>query len=478
MSQSTAEQKINPQRWLILFAVMSAGIMGPIDGSVVNVAMPTFSKVFNVDMNTVGWISMSYLLVLGSLILTYGRLGDMYGFRRVFLTGIVTFTVASGICALSPNVWTLIIFRAFQAVGAGMFMAMGPAIVTSVFPPQERGRALGTNGMVVAAGLALGPTVGGFLLSWWNWQSIFIINLPIGLLSFIFCYKVLPTTKDLKPQKFDIPGALLGFISLGAFLLAGSYGEKWGWTSSTTLILALIFTFGTWAFITVENKVAQPMLDLSLFRNRVFSAANFAALMNFMALSSMLFVIPFYMQQILHYTAKHTGLVLTVSPLTVLLLAPLSGTLSDKIGTRWLAFTGQALICLSLFLLSGLKADAQALDIVWRLFIFGLGVGLFQSPNNSAVMGSVPRHRLGIGSGVLATVRNVGMVLGIAVSSGIITWQRSAKLSLLGAEQYNLAFMAGIKAAFLAGAVLAAVGALASLSRSDQIQQNVRKDGV
>lgn len=466
---STVESTLagHPRRWLILFAVMAAGIMGPIDGSVVNVALPTIGRVFNADLNTVSWVAMAYLLVLGSLILTYGRLGDMYGFRRVLLVGVAIFTVASGICALAPNIWVLVAFRAIQAIGAGMLMAMGPAIVTSVFPQKERGRALGTNGMIVAIGLALGPSLGGFLLTVSSWKAIFTINIPIGIASFILCQRVVPAPADLRPQRFDLVGAALGFCSLSAFLLAGSYGEEWGWTSPATLILALAFLGGSAAFIRWESRVEEPMLDLTLFRNRVFTAANFAALMNFMSQFAMVFLIPFYLQQILHYSPEHMGLILTASPLVVLMLAPISGALSDRLGTHWLAFVGQSIVSLALLLCAGLKATSGTLDVVWRLCLFGLGTGIFQSPNNSAVMGSVPRHRLGVGSGVLATIRNVGMVLGIAVASGVFTWQRAAKLAALGPEATVVAFMAGLRGAFVVGAGLAAAGAVASLVRGD-----------
>ncbi|MDK2821361.1 MAG: hypothetical protein PWP31_1326 [Clostridia bacterium] len=457
----------HPKRWIILFAVMAAGIMGPIDGSVVNVALPTMADYFNVRLNEVGWVSMAYLLVLGSLILTYGRLGDMYGFRKILLLGIVFFTISSLFCSIATNIWILVAARVVQAIGAGMFMAMGPAIITSVFPPYERGRALGTNGMIIAIGLALGPTLGGFLVTMFGWQSIFLINIPIGIISFILCRKVVPETKDLKPQHFDLIGALLGILSLGAFLLICSYGGEWGWTSTITRILSLIFIICAVLFIFWERKVKQPMLDLDLFKNKVFSAANLAGLLNFMSQSAMIFLLPFYMQQVLHFSPKDIGLILTVSPLLFLLLAPISGTLSDRLGTRWLAFTGQVLICVALFLMSELMVTSKIIDIVWRLAIFGTGIGIFQSPNNSAVMGSVPRNRLGIGSGVLATNRNVGMVLGVAISSGIFTWQSTIQYQALGPDGATVAFMNGLKTAFLVSTFLAIIGAIASLVRGE-----------
>ncbi|MZP30414.1 DHA2 family efflux MFS transporter permease subunit [Heliobacterium undosum] len=446
---------------------MTAGVMGPIDGSVVNVALPTFSQVFGVGLHTVSWVTMSYLLVLGSLILTYGRLGDIYGFKRILLIGIALFTAASALCALAPTIWALVAFRALQAVGAGMFMAVGPAIIASVFPPQERGRALGTNGMVVAVGLALGPTLGGFLLTWAGWKAIFLINIPVGLIGFLLCLRMVPARRDPRPQSFDLTGAALGFVTLGSFLLAGSYGEDWGWTSPLILTLVALFAFGAVAFVTWERRVEQPMLDLDLFKNRVFSSANFAGLMNFMALSSMMFLLPFFMQQVLQYDAGRIGMILSVSPALMLFMSPLSGTLSDKLGTRRLAFAGQSLVAVALLLMAGLRPDAQAVDILWRLSIFGLGAGVFMAPNNSAVMGSVPRHRLGIGSGVLATVRNVGMVLGIAVSSALVTWQAGVHTAP-GAIDGVAGFMTGLRTAFLAGALLAAAGAFASLARGDE----------
>ncbi len=457
----------NPKRWIILLAVMSAGIMGPIDGTVVNIALPTISTVFNASVAVVGWVPMAYLLILGSLILTYGRLGDMFGFRRVFLTGVVIFTVASAISASAPNIWILILFRAFQALGAGMFMAMGQAIVTSVFPTKERGRALGTNSMVVAVGLALGPSLGGFLLTVSSWRAIFWINIPIGIFAFFFARSVLPLPKDLKRQKFDARGAILGFVSLASLLLAGSYGGEYGWRSPLVYILTVLFFVGTWGFVSWERRVDQPMLDLTLFRNKVFAGANFAALMNFIAQSAAVFLVPFYLETVLRFTPQHTGLILTASPAVTFVVAPLSGALSDRLGTRRLAFIGQSIVTVAFLLLHTLNASSTGLDIAWRLAIFGLGVGMFQSPNNSAIMGNVPRNRLGVGSGVLATVRNVGMVLGVAVSSTVFAMQQSLISGRAGADA-TTAFMAGLRAAYLVAAILAAAGAFTSLIRSDK----------
>jgi len=466
---SQAQEAPDPRRWTILMAVMLSAIMGPVDGSVVNVALPTLSAAFHAGLNTVGWVSMAYLLVLGTLILTYGRLGDMFGFRRVLLAGIGIFTVASAACALAPTIWVLIAFRALQAVGAGMFMAVGPAIITAAFPAYERGRALGINAMSIAAGLALGPALGGFLLTVSTWHAIFLINVPIGIASFIWCHKVVPRTEHLTRQKFDVAGAVLGFVALGSLLLVGSYGQEWGWASHLTTGLFAVVVLGTCAFVWWERRAPQPMLDLSLFHNRVFSAANAAALLNFTAQNAMVFLMPFYLQQVLNYTPSQVGLVMTVTAVATLLVAPVAGALSDRLGTRWLAFSGQVAVTLALLLMTGLGPASRPVGIAWRLGLFGVGLALFQSPNNSAVMGSVPRHRLGVGSGVLATVRNVGMVTGIAVSTAVFTWQYSARLKVPGAMPTVGAFMGGLRAAYVAAAILAGVGAVASLVRDDAL---------
>lgn len=468
MPLSTPLSSPHPRRWLILLAVLTAGIMGPIDSSVVNVALPTIRQHFGTSMSSVSWVAMAYLLVIGSLTLTFGRLGDMIGYRRVELAGIAVFTIASAVCALAPSIWVLIAFRAVQAVGAGMFMAMSQAIIISVFPPNERGRALGVNGMLIAVGLALGPSLGGLLLTVWGWQAIFTINIPIGILSFIFCWSVAPAPSDIRPQNFDITGAALALLFLASGLLVGSFGQDWGWTSARTIATAAIALVAAAAFIAWERRVPEPMLDLSLFTNRVFAAANFAALTNFVSQAAVTFLIPFYLQQVLRLSPSQAGRILTAGPLVVLLVAPLSGALSDRLGTRWLAFAGQSIIVGAFLLMLTLTPAARPADVLGRLMLFGLGSGIFQSPNNSAVMGNVPHHRLGIGSSVLATVRNVGMVVGIAVASSVFASRSAAALPALGAIP---SFMAGIRAAFIVSAIIALAGALTSLVRKDVLAQ-------
>jgi EmrB/QacA subfamily drug resistance transporter len=398
----------------------------------------------------IGWISMSYLLILGSFHLSFGRLGDIYGFKYIYLIGLVIFILTSAFCGLAINLPMLISFRALQAIGAGMSMSMAPAIITAAFPPSERGRALGINGMIVALGLAMGPSLGGLLIDLIGWRSIFFANVPIGIVAYFWCRRILLEPESKKSgTRFDWEGSLLAFGALAALLLFASRGQATGWSWP-------IFVFGVAAvvlgarFILVEKKVTEPMLDLTLFKNRVFSAGNGAALLNFMTQYVIVFLTPFFLQQILGYSASRAGIIMTAFPLMVLVMAPLAGALSDRIGQRGLAFFGSLFCTVAAAALFTLNPDSQPMDIAWRLGIFGLGTGLFQSPNNSAIMGSVPKCRLGIACGVLATTRNVGMVFGIALGAAVL----SVRQVYYQMQNMPMSFLFGIRDAYLTAGLL------------------------
>jgi len=447
------KEQNHSNKWQILMAVLLGVVMGPIDASIVYIAMPAIAKVFGADPVTVSWISMAYLLVMGSFFLAFGRLGDMFGFKRLFLIGLIIFIVTSALCGLAPSLGVLIFLRALQAVGAGMTMAMSPAIITDSFPPNERGKALGMNGMAVAVGLALGPSLGGFLVDTAGWRAIFYINVPIGIATYLWCRRVLPETSSKKSPSFDWKGALLAFLGLGALLLFASRGEAANWSWPVVVLGIFAIALLSW-FIIVEKHTEDPMLDLKLFQNRVFSAGNGAALLNFMTQYVIVFLTPFFLQQVLGYTAGRAGATMTAFPLTVLVVAPLAGILSDKIGQRGLAFMGSFLCTAAAVALAGLNQQAAPLDVAWRLSLFGLGTGLFQSPINSAVMGAVPKFRLGIAGGVLSTTRNVGMVLGIALGGTVLAARQTAQMSPTNA------FLSGLQDSYLAAAILSLIGTL------------------
>ncbi|MGB9976011.1 MFS transporter [Thermovenabulum sp.] len=458
--------KILENRYRILFAVLIGSMLGPIDASVVNIAMPTFSKVFNAPVTTVSWVSMSYLLVLSSLLLTFGRLGDLVGYKSLYISGMGVFTASSLFCGLARSIYVLILFRALQAAGAGMMMAVAPAIITNTFPKNERGKALGFNAMSVAVGLAIGPSLGGFLLTYYGHSSIFLINIPIGILGVILSYNVLPVFEGSKKEPFDIEGAFLAFVFLFSTLTFLSKGQEFGISSLKSVILILLALFSFIFFVLREKSYSHPMLDLTLFKNRMFAASNLSCLLNFTAQYMMIFLMPFYLSGS-GFSSKEIGIIMTAFPLTVLLVAPISGILSDRLGSLILSTTGAGICTLALLFLSKMPLNIKATDVIIRLIMFGIGNGLFQTPNNSSVMGSAPKDKQGVASGVLATMRNTGMVLGTALSGGLLSIRQNYHLRILpGSSNINqLAFIYGIKDTLLLAALIDLLCLLASSTR-------------
>jgi len=435
--------------------------MGPLDSSIVNIAIPSLTKYFSVGITTVEWVVMAYLLTTSSLLLSTGRLGDMVGHKRIYIIGFLTFTAASALCGISGSVQQLVFFRVVQAVGATCMFSSSPAILTDAFPT-ERGKALGLISISVAIGLTVGPTLGGFIVHNFGWRWIFFVNIPIGIIASIMAAFILKESKLPTVKRFDFAGATMAFLALFSVLLALSMGDKWGWRSSSTIGLLLAAVVFAAAFLYFENKVEEPMLDLSLFRIRLFTTANISALINYASLFIATFLTPFYLRDVFGESIQTTGLVLTVIPLFIGLVAPISGTLSDKIGSRMLSSLGLTINALALLGLSRTSVSTGILPVALFLGLFGFGAGLFQSPNSSAIMGAVPRHRLGIAAGMQATMRSVGMVLGVAMAGAIVGTYAPA-----GPADPHMA--SAIHIAFVSGSVIAGIGVVASLVRGGAV---------
>lgn len=456
---------------LVIAAVAVGTFMSALDSSVVNIALPSISSHFKAPLYIIEWVVMSYLLVISSLLLTYGRLGDMYSHKTVYIVGFIVFTTGSLLCGIAPTIAMLIIFRATQALGAGMLMSMGPAIVTDVTPAHKRGKALGITAVAVSVALTTGPVLGGFLTTHFGWQSIFYINIPIGIIGTLWAYKIIPEQSRCEAQKFDIAGAATVFLALMTLLVPLSYTEKYGWGNPyiiSSLAAGVLLLF---LFVYIEKRVDQPMMDLGLFRSRLFTMSNVSALINYMAQFSVTLLMPFYLQQLKGLPPSHAGLMLIPLPVTTMIVAPVSGALSDRIDSRYLSSAGMGLISVGILLLSRLSFDSPAGYIITALVVTGLGSGLFQTPNNSAIMGSVPGNRRGIASSMLATMRNMGMVMGVAVSGALFTSRLGYIKSVMssrgisGNELEVGSFMGALGFTFTIASLLAAVAILTSLAR-------------
>jgi EmrB/QacA subfamily drug resistance transporter len=409
-------------KWLVLLAVGIGTFMSALDGSVVNTLLPVINSTFQSDVATIEWVVTIYLLVVSGLLLSFGRLGDLRGNKIVYLWGFVIFVLGSACSGLSPAPVYLITARAFQAVGATMLFANSPAILTKIFPASQRGQALGLQGTMTYLGLTTGPFLGGWLADTFSWHAVFFINVPIGLLATWLSWRVIP--KDIpnsRKEGFDLLGSFTFMAGLVTLLLGLNQGDSWGWLSPLTLGLIISSILLLILFVYIEKRIPAPMLDLSLFRQRVFNMAAISPILNYICVYSILFLIPFYLIQGRSLSAAQAGLILTAQPLVMALMAPMAGTLSDHIGSQMPTTLGMLILGGGLFLLSRLTATSPFIHVIVGLAVSGLGTGLFVAPNNSALMGAAPMKRQGIASGVLALARNVGMVLGIGLAGAIFT---------------------------------------------------------
>ncbi|MGQ9532095.1 MAG: MFS transporter [Desulfotomaculales bacterium] len=458
---------VQTSKWHVLGTVGIGTFVSALNASMMNLAVPFIGAHFQARMPVAEWVIMAYLLAISILLLVFGRLGDTYGFRKIYLLGTAVFTVGSVLCGFAPSIYHLIAFRILQGLGAAMVMAIGPAILTAAFPPQERGKALGFLGVFVASALASGPTLGGLLLKYAGWEFIFFINGPLGVLIMVWTWLVLvPTPRS--PQRFDLAGAVTLFLALGALLLALSHGEEWGWSSRAIRGLLLTAALSFPLFVWRELTCPAPMMELRLFKSRLFSAATTSAVCNFIVQYMVVFMLPFFFKDVLRLDAARAGVLLSAFPLVILVVAPLSGTLSDRIGSRGLSSLGMAISAVSLALLSRLTPESAWPEIVWPLVLLGLGNGIFQSPNSSTLMGSVPRTHLGVAGGMLATARNGGMVLGVALAGAVFNHRLPVHLAVTGSgtvEAAHLAFAAALRDTMLVGVSIALLGMATSLVR-------------
>ena len=448
------------RRWWILLAIGVGTFMAALDGSVVNVVLPLLRRDLNTSVAGIEWVMTIYLLVVSALLLGVGRAGDLRGHKRIYVAGFVLFVIGSALCGMAPTAGAPVALRAVQAVGAAMLFANSPAILTKAFPAEQRGRALGALATMTYLGLTAGPSLGGWLAQQFGWRSVFYINVPVGLVAIALTLWVV---EDDRPhtvaEPFDFAGAALFTAGLVALLVALNRGHDWGWGAPRTVALLLGAVGLLATFVRVERRRPSPMLDLTLFRTRLFSTAAVTAVLNYICVYSVLFVLPFLLVQGRGLDTQRAGLVLTAQPLVMAVVAPVSGALSDRIGSRVLATAGMLTLSAGLLLLAWLTPHGSLGALAAALGVVGLGVGLFASPNNSALMGAAPRHRQGIASGVLATARNMGMALGVGLAGAVFT----TMLAIGGGT--NAALVHGVQAARLVAAGVAALGTVTAAVR-------------
>ena len=421
MSQNTNDSIKHNNMWLILIATCLFTFMSTLDGSIVNIAMPTMSKDLAISMNEAEWIVSVYMITICCLLIFWGRISDTIGKIKIFKIGTLIFIMGSLFCGISSTLEMLLISRIIQATGASMTMATNYGIITENFPPEMRGRSLGVLGSFVSLGSIAGPGIGGVIIQKYTWHYIFLINIPIGIFAFVLGYFVFP-----KSKKKDIPLNLdyLGFILFDMFIISlfmGIFiGQVIGFTKLSIIILFIIAVCSFVGFIFREKRANNPLIDLTIFNNKSFSVGLACAVLIFSSNLFMNTLLPFYLQDTLKLSSLVSGFILMCVPIAMVIVAPISGALSDKIGSEGLTFLGLFIVSVSqlLFILIGLKTTISYLVILTLLA--GTGVALFQSPNNSIIMSSVEHNHLVIAGSINSLARNIGMVTGLSLSTTIL----------------------------------------------------------
>lgn len=408
--------------WYVVATVCIGAFMAALDASIVNVALPTMTVSFHASASSVGWVLISYLLTLTTLLTVFGRLADMMGRRPLYTFGFTVFIIGSAACGAAVNLPMLLISRIFQAAGAAMLQANSVAIITATVPASMRGRAIGFQGSAQAIGLSLGPAIGGALIGLFGWRAIFYVNVPVGIIGTLMAALILPKDKALGAKApFDWGGTLLLSPFLVVLMLALTYGEQWGWGSARILGLFAGAVLLLVAFIMRERSFRSPLVDLRLFRIAVFSMGNFTGLLSYLVMFGVLFLMPFYFERVINFHSAVVGLFLTAVPLGMTIAAPKSGALADRLGSRLLTTVGMFVTSFAaLFLALTLALKPNFIFLTIELFMVGLGLGVFTPPNNSSVMGSLPSDRLGVGGGILNMSRSLGMAMGTAISSTLL----------------------------------------------------------
>lgn len=463
-------------RLWILAAVGLGSLVGGIDASITNTVLPFIEQDFHASITTISWVLMAYLLTLSATLLTAGRVGDLVGHRRVFLLGFVVFGLSSAVCGAAPSELVLIGFRAVQACGGAMMASTSFVLIGQAYGSKERGRGIGLLIAITYFGLSVGPALGGFLASSFSWRAVFYVNVPICVVGLALGWRILPRDTGVTAHVgFDVLGAAASVAALSGLLIALSEGQTWGWKSAGTLTSLFVAIVAAGLFIPLELTRLEPMLDLRLFRDRLFSFATGSAMLNYAGNFFQALLLPFYFLQLRAFTLDETGLLLVVTPVFMMLLSPLSGRVSDRIGSRLPSTAGMLFCSAALVGFAMFNARSPIPQIMVTEVVMGIGTGLFTSPNTSTIMGSVPPDRQGTAAGMQAVARNVGMVIGIAMAGAIF----SARLAALGGAgnfvpAYRDTLLVGAAVMF-AGAILSSRrGSSVSTGRSEAARSTVR----
>jgi len=461
-------------RSVVALASLSA-LLASLD-SAVNIAFPAITTAFSLDVTLIQWVVVSYVLTYASLLLGCGRLADLWGHGRVLTWGLAGSTLAFLSCGLAPTFAWLLAARTLQGVGVALVFAAAPALVTLAVPAETRGRALGIFHMSAAAGFALGPLLGGVLVDSFGWRSVYLFRvLPAFLLTLLAAGQPRVVHEHHDDQHFDLLGAVTLAGSVAGFLLAVSRGRDVGWTSPFVMTLLLVASTCFAGFVITEARVNAPVVDLSLFRRPAFTVANLLNVLANCAMFAVWLLVPYYIVNALGYPALAGGVLLMACPLATALAAPLAGQLSDRLGTSLLSTLGLGTEAFGLWCISRLDTTSSSVTVALTLAFVGLGLGTFQTPNMSFVMGAIPRAQQGVAGSMSQMMRTLGVVLGVTGASMLFGSRRTvyAERLHLSTASDSQVFIPAFQDVFVVSAAVCAVAFGLSLLRRPESSKSL-----
>ncbi len=444
------------RKQIALVALAAASIfMATLDYSMLNISLPEIARYFNVKLITISWIPLLYLLIITSSLLGFGKLGDIKGYKKMFILGIGVFTAGTFLCSMAPKMASILVSRIVQSIGEAMYSPVAIALITTILPKELRGKALGIMALSQGVGLTVGPILGGFISSCVGWRFIFLVNIPIGLAVMLCAAKMLPHKQpEASDKRFDIMGAGLIFVALSTFLFALNSITKLGTGSAVVIGCFAVSAVSIAAFILGEKRIPYPMLDLKLFNNRNFGLSNAAVFLSVFVYMGLYFIFPFYLEMVHKIPVGRAGIVMMFPPLMMIMIAPFSGKLSDITGSRLPCSIGMVFATIGAVMLTFLDPRTPFNYIIACQIVMGVAMGLFLAPNNRLVMMSAPADRQGVASGVYKTMISIGGAVGLAASPIVLMGALSRAASKMNIPVSEVRvhpeiLMQGFKAVFI-----------------------------
>lgn len=468
--------KNDKYKWVALSCTTIGALFSVLSGSTLMVALPVIMKDLNAGMGVVTWILMGYMLAMTILVPSIGRMADMVGRKKLYVSGFAIFTAASFFCAISQTGVQLLVYRMIQAVGGSLMVANSTAIVADAFPKKELGKALGINSMIISIASIAGPILGGFLIGF-SWRFIFYINIPIGIAGTLWAaFQLKESRVSSKREKFDLKGTFTFSIGMLALLVALTFGGFTGWLNVTVISLLIASVILLWLFVLIENNTDSPMLDLRLLKTRVLAFAYASNLLNGIARGAVTFLLIFFFQGVKGIDPIIAGILLAPFAVSMMVISPISGYFSDKYGARILSSAGLLISAVGLLGLMFINTHTSNTELIIWMLIMGFGSGMFFSPNTSAIMGMVPADKRGVAAGVRTMANNAGSVLSIAISMAIISSSISPKAmqalfvgTQVGSQGIAVGqFVSGLRMAFTISFIFSIIAAVISYMRGEE----------